>query len=73
MKELTLNVLDAAKNSVKAGASRIVNRIEEQDGWRSLSVIDSWIWRMAQPWLRPTAAQHSRPVSTGPRTGSIDN
>ena len=65
MKELSLNILDVAKKSVKAGAARIVIRIEEQDGWRSLSIIDSWIWRLARPWLRPTL--------TGSRTGSIDN
>ena len=60
MKELSINILDVAKNSVKAGASRIVKRVEEQDGWRSLSIIDSWIWWLTRPWLRST--------STGPRT-----
>ena len=30
MKELALNILDVAKNSVKAGADRIVIRIEEK-------------------------------------------
>ena len=41
MKELALNILDVAKNSVKAGADRIVIRIEERDGWRTLSIIDN--------------------------------
>ena len=41
MKELSLNILDVAKNSVKAGASRIIIRIEEKDGWRTLSIIDN--------------------------------
>ena len=34
MKELSLNILDVAKNSVKAGATRIVIRIDEAEGWR---------------------------------------
>ena len=41
MKELSLNILDVAKNSVKAGASRIVIRIDEAEGWRTLSIIDN--------------------------------
>lgn len=41
MKELSLNILDVAKNSVKAGATRIVIRIVEQGGWRTLSIIDN--------------------------------
>ena len=41
MKELSLNILDVAKNSVKAGASRIIIRIEEKDGWRTLTIIDN--------------------------------
>ena len=40
MPEISLNILDVAKNSVKAGASRIIIRIEEKDGWRTLSIID---------------------------------
>lgn len=41
MKELSLNILDIAKNSVKAEASLIVISIDEKDGWRTLTIEDN--------------------------------
>lgn len=41
MKELSLNILDIAKNSVKANASLIGITIEEKDGWRTLTITDN--------------------------------
>lgn len=41
MKELSLNILDIAMNSVKAGASVIEISIEEQDGIRTLTIRDN--------------------------------
>ncbi len=40
MKELSLNVLDVAKNSVKAGASLVSIILEEKDGWLNLTIAD---------------------------------
>ena len=40
MKELSLNILDIAKNSVKAGATLIEITVEEKDGWRTLTIKD---------------------------------
>lgn len=40
MKELSLNILDIAKNSVKAGASLVEITLTEADGWRTLSIKD---------------------------------
>ena len=69
MKELSLNILDVAKNSVKAGATRIVIRIEEADGWRSLSIIDNgcgmppeFLATVTDPF---TTTRTTRPVGMG--------
>lgn len=40
MKELSLNILDIAENSVSAGAARVAVTVEEQGGWRTLTVED---------------------------------
>ena len=40
MKELSLNILDIAKNSVKAKAGLITIIIDERDGWRRLTIRD---------------------------------
>ena len=69
MKELSLNILDVAKNSVKAGASRIIIRIEEKDGWRTLSIIDNGCG-MAPDFLAAvtdpfTTTRTTRPVGMG--------
>lgn len=69
MKELSLNILDVAKNSVKAGASRIVIRIDEADGWRTLSIIDDgcgmppeFVATVTDPF---TTTRTTRPVGMG--------
>lgn len=69
MKELSLNILDVAKNSVKAGATRVVIRIEEKDGWRTLSIIDNgcgmspdFLARVTDPF---TTTRSTRPVGMG--------
>lgn len=69
MKELSLNILDVAKNSVKAGATRIIIRIEEQDGWRTLSIIDNgcgmspeFLASVTDPF---TTTRTTRPVGMG--------
>ncbi len=69
MKELSLNILDVAKNSVKAGATRIEIRIEEADGWRSLSIIDNgcgmppeFLATVTDPF---TTTRTTRPVGMG--------
>ncbi len=41
MKELSLNVLDIAKNSVKAGATLIEITLMEADGWLTLTIADN--------------------------------
>ena len=41
MKELSLNILDIAKNSVKAKATLIEIVIDERDGWRRLTIRDN--------------------------------
>ncbi len=41
MKELSLNVLDIAKNSVKAGATCITITLIEADGWLTLTIADN--------------------------------
>ncbi len=41
MKELSLNVLDVAKNSVKAGATLISITLIEEDGWLTLTIADN--------------------------------
>ncbi len=40
MKELSLNVLDVAKNSVKAGATLIEISLVEEAGWLTLTIAD---------------------------------
>lgn len=42
MKELSLNLLDVAKNSVSAGASRIAITLEEDEaGWLTIAIADN--------------------------------
>lgn len=41
MKELSLNILDIAENSVRAGASRIDIRLTEANGFRTLIIRDN--------------------------------
>lgn len=42
MKELSLNILDVAKNSVSAGASLIrISLVTDADGWLTLQIIDN--------------------------------
>ncbi len=41
MKELSLNVLDIAKNSVKAGATLIAITLIEEGGWLTLTIADN--------------------------------
>ena len=69
MKELSLNILDVAKNSVKAGATRIVIRIDEADGWRTLTIIDNgcgmppeFVATVTDPF---TTTRTTRPVGMG--------
>ena len=69
MKELSLNILDVAKNSVKAGATRIVIRIDEAEGWRTLSIIDNgcgmppeFVANVTDPF---TTTRTTRPVGMG--------
>ena len=69
MKELSLNILDVAKNSVKAGADRVLIRIEEKDGWRTLSIIDNgcgmspeFLANVTDPF---TTTRTTRPVGMG--------
>ncbi len=69
MKELSLNILDVAKNSVKAGADRVVIRIEEKDGWRTLTIIDNgcgmspeFLANVTDPF---TTTRTTRPVGMG--------
>lgn len=69
MKELSLNILDVAKNSVKAGATRIVIRIDEAEGWRTLSIIDNgcgmppeFVATVTDPF---TTTRTTRPVGMG--------
>lgn len=40
MKELSLNILDIAENSVKAGASLVTVVLTDRDGWRTLEIAD---------------------------------
>ncbi|MCR5552473.1 MAG: ATP-binding protein, partial [Oscillospiraceae bacterium] len=40
MKELSLNILDIAKNSTKAKATLVTIIIDERDGWRTLTIKD---------------------------------
>ena len=69
MKELSLNILDVAKNSVKAGAKHVVIRIVEENGWRTLSIIDDgcgmppeFLATVTDPF---TTTRTTRPVGMG--------
>lgn len=69
MKELSLNILDIAKNSVKAGASLITITIDESDGWRTLTITDDgcgmspeFLARVTDPF---TTTRTTRPVGMG--------
>lgn len=69
MKELSLNILDIAKNSVKAGASLIGITLDEQDGWRTLTISDDGCG-MSQEFLSNvtdpfTTTRTTRPVGMG--------
>ena len=51
MKELSLNILDIAMNSVKAGASLVEILIDERNGWRTLTIRDNGCG-MSEDFLR---------------------
>ena len=69
MKELSLNILDIAKNSVKAGASLITITIDEADSWRVLTIADDgcgmspeFLAAVTDPF---TTTRTTRPVGMG--------
>lgn len=69
MKELSLNILDIAKNSVKAGATLIAITIDEADGWRTLTIKDDgcgmspdFLANVTDPF---TTTRTTRPVGMG--------
>ena len=69
MKELSLNILDIAENSVSAGATRVAVTVEERDGWRTLTVEDDgrgmdkeFLARVTDPF---TTTRTTRPVGMG--------
>ena len=69
MKELSLNILDVAKNSVKAKATLITILIEEKDGWRTLTIQDNgcgmppdMVATVTDPF---TTTRKTRPVGMG--------
>ena len=69
MKELSLNILDIAKNSVKAKASRIEILIDEVGGWRTLTIRDNgcgmppeMVATVTDPF---TTSRTTRPVGMG--------
>lgn len=69
MKELSLNILDIAKNSVKAGASLIGIFLDEKDGWRTLTIEDNgcgmspeFLANVTDPF---TTTRTTRPVGMG--------
>ena len=69
MKELSLNILDIAKNSVKAKATRIEIRIDETDGRRTLTIRDNgcgmppeMVATVTDPF---TTSRTTRPVGMG--------
>jgi hypothetical protein len=69
MKELSLNILDIAKNSVKAGASLITIRIEDDGVWRTLTIADNgcgmppeMLATVTDPF---TTSRKTRPVGMG--------
>lgn len=69
MKELSLNILDIAENSVSAGAARVAVTVEEQDGVRTLTIEDDgrgmtkgFLARVTDPF---TTTRTTRPVGMG--------
>ena len=69
MKELSLNILDIAKNSVKAKASRITVTIDEDGTWRKLTIADNgcgmppeMLATVTDPF---TTSRKTRPVGMG--------
>lgn len=69
MKELSLNILDIAKNSVKARASLITVIIDEQGPWRTLTIADDgcgmppeMVAAVTDPF---TTTRKTRPVGMG--------
>jgi len=69
MKELSLNILDIAKNSVKAGASLITIQILEDETWRTLIIADNgcgmppeMLATVTDPF---TTSRKTRPVGMG--------
>lgn len=69
MKELSLNILDIAKNSVKADAKLIEILIVEEDGFRTLTIRDdgcgmspAFLARVTDPF---TTTRTTRPVGMG--------
>ena len=69
MKELSLNILDIAKNSTKAKASLVTIVIDETDGWRTLTIRDDgcgmppeMVATVTDPF---TTSRKTRPVGMG--------
>ncbi|MBR4700651.1 MAG: ATP-binding protein [Oscillospiraceae bacterium] len=69
MKELSLNILDVAKNSVKAKASLITIQIIEDEKWRTLTIADDgcgmppeMVATVTDPF---TTTRKTRPVGMG--------
>ena len=69
MKELSLNILDIAKNSVKAKASLITIQIIEDETWRTLTIADDgcgmppeMLATVTDPF---TTSRKTRPVGMG--------
>ena len=69
MKELSLNILDIAKNSVKAKASLITIIIDEDETWRTLTIADNgcgmppeMLATVTDPF---TTSRKTRPVGMG--------
>lgn len=69
MKELSLNILDIAKNSVKAKASHITITIDEDGTWRTLTIADNgcgmppeMLATVTDPF---TTSRRTRPVGMG--------
>ncbi len=55
MKELSLNILDVAKNSVRAGASLIAISLEtDKNGWLTLKIVDDGCGMSEETLLRVT-------------------
>ena len=69
MKELSLNILDIAKNSTKAKATLVTIIIDERDGWRTLTIRDDgcgmppeMVATVTDPF---TTSRKTRPVGMG--------